>query len=106
MVVGSLESAYCGYPCACQVCNDFEHSCFVHEGRQSVYLFTGADANPARETQRFSPQVNARQNKMHLLHDAMMEILRPLADAGSASLEKEGVKKDVRICFLISMVYC
>lgn len=51
-----------------------------------MYWFTGTDMVHVDETRRFSSPVDARQKKMSLLQDDLMEILRPLADAGSAIL--------------------
>lgn len=43
---------------------------------------------------------------MSLLHDAMMEILRPQVDAGSASFEVHGEERDVWNCFFAVIFYC
>lgn len=43
----------------------------------------------------FFSNLNAAQDEMSSLHDAMMEILRPLADDGSTSPEMDGKIKYV-----------
>lgn len=43
---------------------------------------------------------------MNLLHDAIMENLRPLTDAGSTTSEVDDVGMDVWSCFSIVASYC
>lgn len=75
--------------------SDLKDSCSIHEGWPSVYWLTGTDEVHAKETRRFSSQGNEGQNKMSLLQDAIMKILRPLADAESIFFRMNRVGKDV-----------
>lgn len=77
----------------------------INEGLLSVYWFTATDEVLAKGTLRLSSRVNARQNKMPLLHDALMGILTPLADAASAIFEVDGGGSDVWKCFPIVVPY-
>lgn len=43
---------------------------------------------------------------MYLLHDAIVEILKPLADAGFAGFDVDKVEKCVEIYFLIVVFHC
>lgn len=88
-----------------QVGKELKDSCNFHEGRVSVYWFKASDEVQGKETRRFSSEVNERQKNMSLLHEVMMEILRPLPEAGSASLEVKLGGKDVLHCFEIVMFY-
>lgn len=48
--------------------------------------------------------MNARQ-KMSLLHDTIMEISKPIADAVFAGFKVDRVEKDLWNCFLIVLYY-
>lgn len=54
-----------------------------------MYWATCTNEVHAGKTRRLPSQVNAQENKMSLIHEAIMEILRPLADGGSSRLEVE-----------------
>lgn len=71
-----------------------------------MYWPTGTDEVHSEETWRFFSLLNARQNEMSLLHDAMMEILRLLPGDRSAIVEADGVGKDIWNFFPILVSYC
>lgn len=58
----------------------------------SAYLLTGKDAFHTEKIPQFFSQVIAKQ-KNSILHDYMIEILKTLADAGSANFELSTVQK-------------
>lgn len=80
--------------------------CSTVEYWYSMYLFSGTDDVHVENTWWHSSQVNAVQSKMTLLHDAMMEIVRPLVHAGFASFEVDGELRDDWNCFPVDMSYC
>lgn len=71
-----------------------------------MYWFTGPDEAHAEETSGFSSQVIAQLNKMSPLNDTIMDILRPLSDAGCASLDLDSAWKRVWNCFQTVIPYC
>lgn len=60
----------------------------------------------AKEIRRLPSQVNAGLQKMSSLHDAMMKILKPVVEAGFASLKVDKVKKDIWNCFPTFLSCC
>lgn len=46
------------------------------------------------------------QKKLFLLHDALMEILRPLMNAGSASVKVDEERNHIRNWFLVLLSCC
>lgn len=55
-----------------------------------MYWIASTDEVHSEETRLFSLQMNAREKKMSLLDDAMIKILRTLADGGSAIFDAGG----------------
>lgn len=74
--------------------NDLKDINSNHVRQSSMYWFTGADDVQAEKAWRFSLSENARQKKTSFLHDTMMNILEPQADAGSASFDADSVTRD------------
>lgn len=87
-----------------RVGSNLKNVCGIHEGRRCIGL--RAKWCSSVEARRFSSQIRARKKKKNLLHEDMMGILRPQADAQSASFEDDGVGQDVLSCFLILSSYC
>lgn len=67
--------------------NDLKYSCSFHVWQSSAYYLSGTDEVLAKETGRFTKQMNARKKKISLSKHTMMETLRSLADARYTRLE-------------------
>lgn len=80
---------------------DLKYGCSIYEGQPFAYCITVANYVHAEDPRCFSSKTCSRQENMSLFHVSMMEVLRPLQYAGSASSEEDGVGRDVWSCFSI-----
>lgn len=72
-----------------------------------LYTFPGTYVVHAEQTRGFSSQFNTGQRNMSFIHDATVEVLSTLLDAGSACYRAQKVEKDtLKSVWIVGCYFC